>query len=308
MGSSIHALVVDDDSVVRAALGRLLKAEGYAPREFPDAEQAWAALTADPGGAEVILLDRNLPGMDGLEMVRRMKVEPGLRYLPVIMISGSAAEADVAQGIAAGVFYYLTKPFNPDMLRTTVAAAVDDFRRLKRMQADTDVRAAAMTKLRRAEFVLRTPEDAREVSVVLASACPERPSLGFGLLELMVNGVEHGNLEIGYDLKSELGMAGTLRREVMRRLELPEYRDRRVRVTFEREGDSAVFSVTDEGAGFDWENYLEMSPERAFDMHGRGIALARAMSFDTLTYHGCGNAVTARALLADPDEDAAGAG
>lgn len=304
MASSIPALVIDDDLVVRSALGRLLRDAGYAPIEFPDAEQGWERLIADPSCVEVVLLDRNLPGMDGLEMVRRMKKEAALRYLPVIMISGSAREEDVVTGIEAGVYYYLTKPFNPEMLRSTVWAAVDDFRRLKRIQAETETRAAAMAKLRRAEFVLRTPEEAREVSIVLASAVPARPSLGFGLLELMVNAVEHGNLEIGYSLKSELGLKGGVRAEVLRRLELPEFRDRRVVVGYESDGERGVFTVSDEGPGFDWQNYLEMSPERAFDMHGRGIALSRAMSFDTLTYHGRGNVVSARVRLSGPPDEA----
>jgi hypothetical protein len=50
-------------------------------------------------------------------------------------------------------------------------------------------------------------------------------------------------------------------------------------------------TVQDEGVGFDWEKYLQFDPERAFDPHGRGIALANKMSFDSLTYLGNGNTV-----------------
>jgi hypothetical protein len=50
-------------------------------------------------------------------------------------------------------------------------------------------------------------------------------------------------------------------------------------------------TIQDEGDGFDWQKYLDFDPERAFDPHGRGIAMARMMSFDALEYQGKGNTV-----------------
>ena len=54
-----------------------------------------------------------------------------------------------------------------------------------------------------------------------------------------------------------------------------------------------MFIVRDEGAGFDWQRYLDFAPDRAFDPNGRGIAMARRMSFAQLEYRGCGNEVVA---------------
>jgi hypothetical protein len=51
--------------------------------------------------------------------------------------------------------------------------------------------------------------------------------------------------------------------------------------------------VIDQGAGFDWQRYLDFDPERATDPNGRGIAMARLMSFESLSYSGCGNCVVA---------------
>jgi len=53
------------------------------------------------------------------------------------------------------------------------------------------------------------------------------------------------------------------------------------------------FIIQDQGDGFDWQNYLDISPERAFDSHGRGIAMACMYSFDKVEYHGNGNMVSA---------------
>jgi hypothetical protein len=55
-------------------------------------------------------------------------------------------------------------------------------------------------------------------------------------------------------------------------------------VTFRRFPDRLVFHILDQGKGFDWQSFLEMSPERAFDVHGRGIAMAKMLSFANLSY------------------------
>lgn len=63
-------------------------------------------------------------------------------------------------------------------------------------------------------------------------------------------------------------------------------------MTLEKGKGAVQISIQDEGGGFDWEDYLEMQPERAFDNHGRGIALANGTCFETLEYSGNGNKVT----------------
>jgi anti-sigma regulatory factor (Ser/Thr protein kinase) len=64
-----------------------------------------------------------------------------------------------------------------------------------------------------------------------------------------------------------------------------------VEVTFIRREEAIDITVTDQGPGFDWQAYLTLDESRAFDSHGRGIAMARMLSFDKLEYRGCGNQV-----------------
>ncbi len=78
-----------------------------------------------------------------------------------------------------------------------------------------------------------------------------------------------------------------------RRQALPDNQAKVVSVTFRRMERDVYFRIRDEGKGFDWESYLQFDPERAFDTHGRGIALARNMSFSRLEYLGSGNEVVA---------------
>ena len=77
----------------------------------------------------------------------------------------------------------------------------------------------------------------------------------------------------------------------MYRLNQPEYLDRQAIIEFERRDDSIIFAILDQGPGFEWQQYLDISPERALDSHGRGIALANMISFDRIEYRGCGNEV-----------------
>lgn len=64
-------------------------------------------------------------------------------------------------------------------------------------------------------------------------------------------------------------------------------------MAFERSSNELRFTIQDQGQGFDWRNFLDMSPKRAFDNHGRGIAMARLLSFDQIDYNEVGNAVLA---------------
>ena len=68
-------------------------------------------------------------------------------------------------------------------------------------------------------------------------------------------------------------------------------------MSFNRYEDELVYTITDQGEGFDWEDYLEMKPERVFDSHGRGIATANIISFDQLNFLGNGSQVEARIKL-----------
>ena len=78
-----------------------------------------------------------------------------------------------------------------------------------------------------------------------------------------------------------------------RRLALPQYCDRFATIRLERNAGSVVFTISDQGDGFDWYKFLGFDPDRAFGPNGRGIAMAKMMSFTSLEYQGKGNVVVA---------------
>ncbi|MDO9065432.1 MAG: ATP-binding protein, partial [Sulfuricella sp.] len=147
--------------------------------------------------------------------------------------------------------------------------------------------------LRQAEFDFRTLQEAKDLALWLADASLDPGRTVNGYSELLINAVEHGNLGITYAEKGQLLREGRWADEVESRLKNPLYSERLVKVVMEKTASSCIVTIADQGSGFDWQKYIGFSPERAFDLHGRGIAMSKAMSFDGLEYLGNGNTVVA---------------
>lgn len=290
-------LVVDDEPIGRETLAENLSEEGYQVVEAESGEAAWRLIDAKPERFDAILLDRMMPDMDGIEILRRVKMRPDMMHVPVIMQTGMTADSDVLEGLQAGAYYYLTKPFSADTLLAIVAAATRDYRGHKELAEEVQRQNRTLSCLVQARFLFRTPDDARNLAALAANAAPEPGRVVLGLSELMLNAVEHGNLAIGYDEKTRLIEEGALHDQIAQRLATAELGARQAELVIERAGDELVFVIRDQGAGFDWRAYLEMSPDRAFDTHGRGIAMSRMISFDSLEYCGRGNEVKAAIRL-----------
>ncbi|GAC1319513.1 MAG: two-component system response regulator MprA [Acidimicrobiales bacterium] len=103
----MSVLVVDDEPAVRQALHRALTFEGYDVRMAGDGQEALDVLLHDP--AEAILLDVSMPGVDGIEVCRRLRAA-GDRT-PILMLTARHATADRVAGLDAGADDYLVKPF-----------------------------------------------------------------------------------------------------------------------------------------------------------------------------------------------------
>ncbi len=142
-----------------------------------------------------------------------------------------------------------------------------------------------------AKFEIRTIDEARRLAAFLSSACPELGMAQIGLLELLVNSVEHGNLGITYDEKTELVANGEWLDEIERRLGSPQYAARRSTVAFEQDRAGLRISIQDEGDGFDPTPFMTDTDEFSFAAHGRGILLARKIGFSSLVYEDGGRRV-----------------
>ncbi|MBO6824591.1 MAG: ATP-binding protein [Sneathiella sp.] len=148
----------------------------------------------------------------------------------------------------------------------------------------------------KALFRFRTLKEARFLCDLVSSQTFDPIIVGIGLIELMVNAIEHGNLEITYEEKGLLLKKGEWQKEVERRLELPEYKSRYATLEFNRSEKHLDLLITDEGDGFDADKFLhnqthDREESTGSQYHGRGIAVASQLDFEKIEYLGKGNQV-----------------
>jgi CheY-like chemotaxis protein len=289
--SGITVLLVDDNAANLEILEDYLEPSGYTLVPAWDGVEALEKLTREPHRYHAVLLDLMMPRMTGMEVLQHMKAHPVLTQVPVIIQTAAASPAEVTEGLAAGAHYYLTKPFEKADLLAILTTAVRDRSAYLAVQEELESTAGTLQLLHNGTFRFQTLDEARRLAALLAQAYPDPSRVVTGLLELLLNAVEHGNLGITYDEKSHLLETRQLDEEIARRLKEPAYADRCAVATFIRHRDNLHLSVIDEGSGFDWRPFLHLDPRRAFDTHGRGIATAKMVSFDSLEYHGAGNQV-----------------
>ncbi len=289
-----HILLVDDEPLNLEILSDYMSEKNYQISMAEDGQIAWNMMEADPESYDVILLDRMMPNMDGMEVLERVKANPILRHCPVILQTALDDKDDVLAGMRAGAYYYLTKPFAEEQLFTVVDTAVQDRMQYRALKELLNENCDTFGLMNSAAFQFQTVKQAQSMASFIAKACPQPEKVIMGLSELLVNAVEHGNLGITYAEKTFLNGEGeSWIAEVNRRLLLEENRSKFAKVDFQRTGNEIEIIISDQGEGFDWEPYMEMRAERIADNHGRGIAMAGMISFSRIEYRGKGNVVHA---------------
>jgi sigma-B regulation protein RsbU (phosphoserine phosphatase) len=121
----LQVLVADDEPVSRTVVGAMLKKAGYPVVYAPDGEQAWKQLDCDDPPS-IALLDWEMPGLQGPEVVQRIRARQSPSPTYVILLTSRDSSADIVQGLRAGADDYVTKPANEDELvaRVNVGARV----------------------------------------------------------------------------------------------------------------------------------------------------------------------------------------
>lgn len=295
-------LVADDDPLYLKWLQEVLSQAGFAVVSARNGNEAIQFLEQEPLRFDLVILDRLMPECGGLEALAMLRQTSLSQALPVIIHSSMCSADEQFAGKVAGAYSYLVKPCRPELLISLVEVAVRDYRRYRASLQELTNCQRWLGFLHSGEFRVKTLAEVEALGTMLAHLCPDPERTFYGLAEVLRNAVEHGNLGISYAEKSKLHQSNTLSEEILRRQALPENADKRVLVRFVREPSQISFEVIDEGPGFDWQPFLDFSPERLLHTHGRGIAIARSIGFDSLEFHGCGNHVVATVKLADQAE------
>ncbi len=115
-------LLVEDNPVNRRLAEFLLRSQGYQVRAATNAQEAFDTIKAER--PDLILMDVQLPGMDGLEATRKLKEEPATRDIPVVAVTSYAMKGDREKALAAGCAGYITKPIDKDTFVQEVATVL----------------------------------------------------------------------------------------------------------------------------------------------------------------------------------------
>ena len=116
-------LIADDDAFIRRPLEWILAQEGFTAETASDGDQCMEALRNSP--PDLLILDVMMPGLDGFEICRRMKDDPKLRHIPVMLLSARGREHDRERGMALGAAEYMTKPYSPTDLMQRIRGLLD---------------------------------------------------------------------------------------------------------------------------------------------------------------------------------------
>jgi CheY-like chemotaxis protein/anti-sigma regulatory factor (Ser/Thr protein kinase) len=295
MNKKIKILAVDDEEFNLDIITEYLVEAGFEVIGARDGVIAIEKLQQNPD-VDVIVLDRMMPNMDGMAVLKSINENELWRNIPVIMQTAAASSKQIQEGIEAGVYYYLAKPYNESLFLSIVRAALKDSVGHREMHDQVHKQRRTLGLMDKGRFRFRTLEETNNLSYFIANCFPEPEHMVYGLNELMVNAVEHGNLGITYNEKTELSLSGQWQAEIERRLALPEYKNKYAILEYTADENQITVSIRDQGQGFEWQNYLELSPKRATDPNGRGIAIAKMKSFPTLEYKGCGNEVVCKVV------------
>lgn len=286
-----YILVVDDSTVDRRLVtGLLEKQEGWEVRSAADGAEA-LSLVAERS-PDIVVSDLVMPGMDGLELVGAVKEEFPL--VPIVVLTGRGSEEIALRALKSGAVGYVPKKMLarelPEILTRILDASHED-RTLARL----------MHRMTRNEATFELHNDpALVISLVtylqqMIRSLPladetDRLRVRLAIEEALLNALYHGNL----GFKSELDELEPEEKEkaVLARMAEAPFRDRRIYITSCINRSQGVFTIRDEGAGFDPSYFFKTTPSIDLDhSFGRGLLLMQAF-MDEVRYNSSGNEVT----------------
>lgn len=119
-------LSVDDSGVMRRIIGRTVEVLGYGFLEAADGLEALNVIAKNSEEIALIILDVNMPEMDGFELLRRVKADPKYKDIPVMMLTTESERSRIIEAIQAGAVNYICKPFQQEDLTVKIAESLGE--------------------------------------------------------------------------------------------------------------------------------------------------------------------------------------
>jgi len=290
-GAHPAILVVDDEESLRSLLVRVLEKEGFRPFAANDGQEAVKLFREQ--SPLVVISDIRMPRMDGLTMLTEIhKIDPSA---PVILMTGQGNEEILLAALRGGATNFFKKPFSNEELMNEVRRIVGF-----RLEAERSSLFSPYIREEAKSFVLPAGVSSyypvvNQITLQLPCLVPpeEILNLKIGIEEMLTNAIEHGNLGITFEEKSQAIKEGRLEQLVAERAAGAERAGRRVFITSRLDPERFEVTIRDEGNGFDWRSLPAVVPENLLAFNGRGIFLTK-IYFDDVEYNEIGNEVTLR--------------
>jgi FixJ family two-component response regulator/anti-sigma regulatory factor (Ser/Thr protein kinase) len=286
------ALIIDPDLALQEILSEILHNRFRIFSVNNIAESRNVLQGEDP---HLIFIELSLPGEDAIEFIEKTKKSK--TNTQFIVITDNATVENAVTALRHGALDFLKKPFEID----DIARIVEKFFSLTaNREADYDIYSSIIAESR----MFRLPTDFSIISTFMSeimhiiSRFPgidkkTTLTIRLSLYEMLVNAMEHGNLEINYEMKKNLlEEVIDYQRYLQERANQEPFRDRKVYVSYEYDTKSITFTITDEGKGFDVSKVPNPhASENLERLNGRGIFISR-VNMTKVTYNDKGNSVT----------------
>ncbi len=244
---------------------------------------------------QLILIILNESGLKDLVRVKRSRKTESI---PVIMLDTNSQHEKQLEAIRKGACQIVESTNNVQQLKLAFLSGLGSTHSLNRLEVMLKNHKNSLEHLTHATFIFRTIAEAHNLAQTLSLACLEVNRVAMGLTEILVNAVEHGNLGFSFEDKTWHHDNNTWQIEIEKRQNSSESKNKYVTIQVAQNDQMIIFTVTDQGTGFDYAKYMSIDPEQVEQNHGRGISLARLVAFEKLEYHPPGNKVVMHARSA----------
>jgi YesN/AraC family two-component response regulator len=296
-----RVVIVDDEIEIRDILERIVRHENLIPDTYADGQEALEALQEYHDDVILVITDIKMPRLNGIEFMRLASQD--FPDTPFIVTSGHGTKKEIIQALKQGALDYFEKPFGVKEISSSV-------RKVKLLADEGHKTVQVYRNLVKKTLVFEIGNDIELVQPLVGGLADEiklscriprshLPGMRMGLHELIVNAIEHGNLELDSELKQRNDYLDFLKR---RSLET-RFSERRVTIEVTIAAEAFTCVIRDQGPGFDWHSLPDPAdPENLFKPHGRGIIMAGNF-FDEFSFNESGNQVTVRKFFKENGND-----
>ncbi len=295
-GNGLKILVVDDESHVLSVITSMLLHHGYHPIEAPDGTEALEVFRHE--NPAIVITDINMPDMDGLELLTRIKEKSPEAC--VAIMTGYGSEELAIKALRNGASNYFKKPIEMSDFIYSIGVLADFIRSRSHNEFDYKKLAHEIKTVVTGNDLNLIYSIVHELTKATAYFSSDVESVQTGLLEMITNAIEHGNLNITYEEKQKALQGGTLEELYEHRAQAVPYKERKVMIRYELDPEKVVYTICDQGEGFDWRGLPDPGdPKNLMAASGRGIFMTR-LYMDKVVYNDTGNEVTIVKYLQPP--------